>query len=53
MQPTTEKVVDINKYRRRLRENQTPVLPPHLNESAVKEIAYHLLIALQRAKQLL
>lgn len=53
MQPTTGKVVDINKYRRRLRGEQPPVLPPHMNESAVREIAYHLLIALQRAKQLL
>lgn len=53
MQPTREKIVDINKYRQRGREHE-PLPPPRsVVEPAVKEIAYHLLMALQCAKRLL
>lgn len=53
MQSAQEKIVDINKYRQRDRKREPSPPPQNIVEPAVKEIAYHLLMALQRAKRLL
>jgi len=53
MQPTTEKIVDINKYRQPEREQKPPALPQTSPNPIVREMAYHLMMAVQFAKKLL
>ncbi|MCP3709756.1 hypothetical protein M3I54_22695 [Paraburkholderia sp. CNPSo 3274] len=55
---TTEKIVELDKYRarghiRRLRANAIPTTAPEPPERTVKEMAHHLLKALECAKRLL
>ncbi|MCA8026439.1 hypothetical protein [Burkholderia cepacia] len=53
MQPTTGKVVDIEKYRQRGPAYKPPAQERIATDPRVREMAYHLLMALQCAKKLL
>ncbi|MCO1396391.1 hypothetical protein [Burkholderia cenocepacia] len=53
MQPTTEKVVDIEKYRQQVLASRPQPAERKSTDPRVREMAYHLLMALECAKKLL
>ena len=53
MSNNTEKIVDIRKYRRKAASTEKPPNEKTSAEGAVREMAHHMLMALQYARQLL